>query len=294
MSKAIKTTLIIGLAMIQSLAWSQISLDYKANKTPEWHEVIEMYSILGENYKNASLIEIGSTDAGKPLHLFIISNSEVFSADELHQADKCIIMINNGIHPGESNGIDASLDFAADLLSGKLQLDAYLENTLIVIVPNFNVGGALNRSAYNRANQNGPEEHGFRGNARNLDLNRDFVKMDSRNSLSLTKIIHKWDPDVFIDTHSTNGADYPYTVTLIPSHHQQLENAQSLFMQNVMEPFLFSTMNKSPYKMCHYVNVFRDSPDQGFEGFYDYPRYLAGYTSTFHILSFTVETHMQK
>jgi hypothetical protein len=294
MSKILRTVLIFGLTLIQGYSWSQISLDYEANKTPEWHEVIEMYSILDESYKNASLVEVGLTDAGKPLHLFIISDSEVFSADELHQADKRIIMINNGIHPGESNGIDASLDFAADLLSGELQMKEFLENTVIIIVPIFNVGGALNRNAYNRANQNGPEEHGFRANARNLDLNRDFVKMDSRNALSLVKVIHEWDPDVFIDTHSTNGADYPYTVTLIASHPQQLEEPQSSFLQQKMESYLYKVMNDSPYKMCHYVNVYNSSPENGFEGFYEYPRYLAGYTSSFHMLSFTVETHMLK
>jgi hypothetical protein len=152
----------------------------------------------------------------------------------------------------------------------------------------------LNRSPFNRANQNGPEEQGFRGNARNLDLNRDFVKMDSRNARSLARVIHAWDPDVFIDTHSTNGADYPYTVTLIPSHHQQLEEPQSSFLRETMEPALYKAMEESPYKMSPYVNVFRRGPEQGFEGFYLYPRYLAGYTSIFHILSFTVETHMLK
>jgi hypothetical protein len=285
---------IISIMLMHTRLAGQSQPVFMENRTPEWHEVIDMYRELDNKHDQARLIEAGETDAGKPLHLFIISPHERFSPKEVHTAGHRIIFINNGIHPGESSGIDASLAFAAELLSGGNLLDTTLENSVILIVPVLNVGGALNRSPYHRANQNGPEEHGFRGNAKNLDLNRDFVKMDSRNARSMARIIHSWDPDIFIDTHSTNGADYPGTLTLIPSHHQQLEEPQASFMRTVMEPTLYETMNLSPYKMTPYVNVFRKSPEHGFEGFYLYPRYLAGYTSTFHILSLTVETHMLK
>lgn len=280
--------------LLPAAAGAQVHHDFTRNRTPEWHEVIEMYAALDSLYPAARLVETGTTDAGKPLHLFIISRDGVFDPEQVHRSGKRILFINNGIHPGESNGIDASLAFAADLLAGRTARDRFLENTVVLIVPVFNVGGALNRSPYHRANQNGPEEQGFRGNARNLDLNRDFVKMDSRNARSIARTIQAWDPDVFVDTHSTNGADYPATVTLIASHPRQLEPPQARFMQEVMEPALFEAMNASPYKMCQYVNVFRSTPDQGFEGFIEAPRYLAGYTTTFHILSFTVETHMLK
>ena len=291
----LRANILALLTLILPFAVSgQIQPDYMNNRTPEWHEVIEMYAQLDSIYPSARLIETGTTDVGKPLHLFIISRDNIFEPAEIRQAGKRIILINNGIHPGESNGIDASLEFAAELLAGRHASAQLLDNTVLLIVPVFNVGGALNRSPYHRANQHGPVEHGFRGNARNLDLNRDFVKMDTRNARSIAKTIHTWDPDIFVDTHSTNGADYPYTVTLISSHHQKLEGPQGRFMKTVMEPALFRAMNASPYKMCHYVNVFRTTPDQGFSGFIDSPRYLAGYATTFHILSFTLETHMLK
>ncbi|MEX2370225.1 MAG: M14 family zinc carboxypeptidase [Bacteroidales bacterium] len=282
------------MLLIHSNTPSQVKLAYNENKTPQWHEIIDMYKELDQSYKHARLTVIGETDAGKPLHLFIISGNGSFTPERAHDADQRIILINNGIHPGESNGIDASLEFAAELLAGKNELDAFMEQTVILIIPVFNVGGTLNRSPYHRANQNGPEEHGFRGNARNLDLNRDFVKMDSRNARSLVQTIHAWDPHIFIDTHSTNGADYPYTVTIIPSHPQSLVEPQSSFMQDEMMPHLFNAMDNSPYKMFQYVNEFNKSPEFGFEGFIDYPRYLAGYATTFQILSFTIETHMLK
>ena len=106
-----------------------------------------------------------------------------------------ILFINNGIHPGEPCGIDASLKLAGGLLSGSDPYSEFLKNTVLIIVPIFNIGGALNRGPYHRANQNGPLEHGFRGNARNLDLNRDFIKLDSRNTQSLTAALREWKPD---------------------------------------------------------------------------------------------------
>jgi len=287
------TMLLGGACLVNTRTSAQIDLKYEENKTLEWSEIIEAYRGLDENYPEAKLIEAGTTDAGKDLHLFIISAGQQFTPEEVHASGKNIILINNGIHPGESNGIDASIELSSDLLSGKAN-SAYLENTVILIVPVLNVGGALNRSPFHRANQNGPEEQGFRGNARNLDLNRDFVKMDSKNAMSMARIIQDWDPDIFIDTHSTNGADYPYTLTLISSHPQQLEEPQSSYIKTIMEPALFKAMEDAPYKMCQYVNIFRRSPEQGFEGFYSYPRYLTGYTSSFQILSFTIETHMLK
>ncbi|MCF8225379.1 MAG: hypothetical protein K9J30_05830 [Bacteroidales bacterium] len=279
---------------ISASAGAQANLSYMQNKTPEYEDVISMYALMDDVYENAKLVTAGTTDAGKPLHAFIISDDKLFAPAEVHQHGKTIIMINNGIHPGECNGIDASIEFARELLSGQSIYSEYLKNTVVLIIPVFNIGGARNRSAYHRANQNGPELHGFRGNACNLDLNRDFVKMDANNTRSMIQLFHAWDPDIFIDTHSTNGADYPYTVTLIPSHHQQLEEPQAKFIRTEMVPELFNAMDRSPYKISHYVNVFRRSPEQGFEGFYQYPRYLSGYTSTFHALSFTVESHMLK
>ena len=139
----------------------------------------------------------------------------------------------------------------------------------MLIVPILNVGGALNRSAYHRANQNGPIEHGFRGNARNLDLNRDFIKLDYRNTQSLVKVIRQWDPHIFVDTHTSNGADYPYTLTLINSHTQRHEASQSgFFIDSTLLPFFFEGMESSPFDMCPYVWSKERSPEYGNPGLY--------------------------
>lgn len=273
---------------------AQVNLHYQENETVTWQEAIEMYDWLDRKYEDALLLEAGWTDAGKPLHLFIISRGGLFTPEEVHRSGRNILFINNGIHPGEPCGVDASLKLASGLLSGSDPYQRFLDNTVVVIVPLFNVGGALNRSRYHRANQNGPLEQGFRGNARNLDLNRDFVKLDSRNARSLVTILREWDPEIFVDTHTSDGADYPYTITLINSHKQRHEPAQAAFLSDTMLPFLFTAMEQTPYAMSPYVSSYGRSPDTGIVGFMDYPRYTSGYASLFNTLAFTIETHMCK
>ena len=144
--------LLLGLLPLSG----QVNLRYTDNQTVTWQEAIDMYRWLDEQYEDARLMEVGWTDAGRPLHLFVIDRGRDFSPELIREKGKSILFINNGIHPGEPCGVDASLKLAGDLLSGKDSMHHHLDRTVIAIVPLFNVGGALNRSSYHRANQNGP------------------------------------------------------------------------------------------------------------------------------------------
>ena len=275
-------------------AAAQVELRYGQNESVTWEEAIDMYRWLDGQYEEARLLEVGTTDAGRPLHLFVIDRDRTFDPESTKQSGKSVLFINNGIHPGEPCGVDASLKLARDLLSGADSYGAYLDHTVVLIVPILNVGGALNRSRFHRANQNGPAEQGFRGNARNLDLNRDFIKLDSRNTRSLVRVIRQWDPHLFVDTHTSNGADYPYTLTLIHSHAQRHENSQARLIDSLLVPALYEGMANSPYEMCPYVWSRGRSPEEGIQAFMDYPRYTSGYSSLFNTIAFTLETHMFK
>ena len=191
---------------------AQINYKYQNNLSFSYSETIENYKILDSLYANARLVEMGKSDIGRPIHLFIVSDGVDFSPESLHSKGKTILLINNGIHPGEPCGIDASLKFAEDLLSSEKKL---LENTAVCIIPFYNIGGGLNRSCCSRAMQNGPQEYGFRGNAQNRDLNRDFIKCDSENAKAFAKIYHQWNPEVFVDCHTTNGSDFQYGMSII-------------------------------------------------------------------------------
>jgi hypothetical protein len=194
----------------------------------------------------------------------------------------------NGIHPGEACGINASLAFA------KEKLKKPDENITYCIIPIYNTGGMMNRGSYSRANQEGPEAYGFRGNARNLDLNRDFVKADSKNTQSFYRLFHAWKPHIFIDTHTSNGADYQPTLTLLSSFPENMESPLGTYLKEVMEPVLYSSMKAKGQEMVPYVNVFGTTPDSGYKAFTDYPRYSTGYASFFNPLGFTTEAHMLK
>jgi hypothetical protein len=169
-----------------------------------------------------------------------------------------------------------------------------LNQNVIAFIPAYNIGGVLNRGCCSRANQNGPEAYGFRGNARNYDLNRDFIKADTRNARSFHEIFQTWQPEVFIDNHTTNGADYPAVLTYIATQPQKAHPDIASFMQEKMIPDLQSHMSKNDILICPYVNSVRGTPDQGISYFLDLPRYSSGYASLFHTMSFISEAHMLK
>ena len=259
-----------------------LNLRYEDNYTPTWHEVIDMYKKLDARYENAVLLEKGLTDSGKPLHLFIINNERVFDPQRIKAQGKTILLINNGIHAGEPAGIDASLQFAADILQNKNRMASVLKNTVIIIIPAYNVGGMLNRSAWHRANHTSPAESGFRGNAANLDLNRDFTKSDSENTKSFTRLFHEWDPDVFLDTHTTNGSDHQYSITLIAPQPDIFPSVQGKFIRGKMLPELYAKMKKGTYELIPYVDWYYDDPRQGIQMTQESPRYSSGYARMFH------------
>ena len=265
-------------------------LKYHDNLTLTYDEVITAYNDLDQQYKNALLIDAGITDCGKPLHLFLIgTNLDPDKSIQQMAAGRTVLLINNGIHPGESCGIDASIEFSKKVLDSDLN-----DDLLIAIIPVYNVGGALNRGKYFRANQNGPLYHGFRGNAQNLDLNRDFIKADALNTLSFYAIFHALKPHVFIDTHTSNGADYQYTISFISTQKDKLNPILADHMTNEMEPYLYADMKDRKWELTPYVNVFGRTPDDGFSAFLETPRFASGYTTLFNCIGFITETHMLK
>jgi hypothetical protein len=187
--------------------------------------------------------------------------------------------------------MELMLQFFRDLALGKIKAP---KNTVIVCIPVYNIGGALNRNNSTRANQNGPEEYGFRGNARNYDLNRDFIKSDTRNTKSFVEIFHLTNPDVFIDNHVSNGSDYQYKLTYIMTEPTKLGTVLGSYLRKEMMPSLVKDLQKKKIETTPYVNTFHETPDQGFAQFFDSPRYTTGYSSLFNSIGFVVETHMLK
>ncbi|WP_160711591.1 M14 family metallopeptidase [Chitinophaga solisilvae] len=260
-------------------------------ETATYQEVISYYRQLTRRYPQIKMTETGATDAGFPLHLVVYSPDKDFNFSSLRKKNKRIILINNGIHPGEPDGIDASMMLLRDIAQGKASLP---DNIILAVIPVYNIGGALNRSSNYRVDQNGPDAFGSRGNGQNLDLNRDFIKTDSRNARSFQQIYHLTDPDVFIDNHVSNGADYQHIITLLSTQYSKLGGPMGDFLHNTFEPGLYSLMKAKGYDLVPYVNHFDETPDSGWVEFSDLPRYSSGYTTLFHTFGFVPETHMLK
>ncbi len=260
-------------------------------ETATYDEVISFYKNLSETHNAVAIYDMQKTDSGEPLHLITFNPNRSFELEFSTNDTKSIILINNGIHPGESDGIDASMLLIRDLAEGRI---AAPKNIIIAVIPIYNIGGALNRNAHSRTNQEGPKEYGFRGNARNFDLNRDFIKADTKNAKAFANIFRIVKPDFFIDNHVSNGADYQYTLTHLFTQHNKLGGKLGDYVNTSFMPNLEDSLQKNKWDITPYVNVFNESPEVGFTQFMDSPRYSTGYTSLYGTIGMMVETHMLK
>lgn len=263
----------------------------QGRETATYEELISFYQNLDQAHDILEMREVGPTDAGYPLHVLLLSNDRNFNLASWQAKGKLVVFINNGIHPGEPDGIDASMILARDICLGKKRLP---DNIALAIVPVYNIGGCLNRNAYTRVNQQGPSEYGFRGNAQNLDLNRDFSKCDSREAASFTRLFRSLDPDIFIDTHVSDGADFQHVMTLISTQYDKLGEPAGTWMRDEYEPMLYEGMRKKGHAMIPYIDFGATDLKKGWKMFEDAPRYSSGYAALFGTLSFMPETHMLK
>ncbi len=260
-------------------------------KTATYFEAIAFYKELASHYGTVRTLNAGETDAEYPLHVVFYCSDRKFNPQKIKAQKKLVILINNAIHPGEPDGVDASMMLLHDVATKKITLP---KNIVLAVVPVFNVGGTLNRGSWSRANQNGPEEYGFRGNAQNLDLNRDFIKMDAKETQSLVELFHHLDPDLFIDNHVSNGADYQHVMTLLSVNPKKQGYYLGKYLENQMEPALYQSMKQKGYDLVPYVNHWGNTPDSGWQQFYEPPRFASGFVALFQTLAFVPETHMLK
>jgi hypothetical protein len=280
--------------MTTNTTWATPFEQGNGNQTATWHECIHFHQRLAQAFGQwLRFEEAGRSDGGTPIHVGVFSADGVFDPQAVKAAGRPVFFNNNGIHPGEPEGIDACMALVRDLCLEPARRAA-LGHTVLVYIPIYNVDGALNRQDTSRVNQNGPEAFGFRGNARHLDLNRDFIKADSLNTRSFAQVFTRWDPDVMVDTHTSNGADYQHVVTLIATQPDKLGGRTGAHLREAMLPALYADMAARGFPLCPYVNPLKEIPDDGIADFLDSPRFSTGYAALHHTLGFMPETHMLK
>jgi hypothetical protein len=285
-----KFILLSFFVLISLCLFSQYEMS--SNKSPSYPELIEILSGMADSSDAIQLYNMGSSDYGLPIYLCVVNGGRDSLSTFKKAKKETTILFNNAIHPGEPDGINAMLIWLEKIA---MNPNSLMDLPVVTFIPAYNVGGMMNRSSHSRANQNGPLEYGFRGNTQNLDLNRDFIKMDSKNAFTFTKIFQALDPDIFVDNHVSNGADYQYTLTYISNLESRMSPSIKKMTTESLIPNL-ETALKSNYDidLFPYVDLVGKTPEQGITSFNDLPRYSMGYVGLFHTIGFTVETHMLK
>ena len=263
--------------------------DFK--ETPRYAETIRYCKQLADNSPIISYQSFGTSPQGRELPLLIIAKDSDF--DNI-SGKKATILIQACIHPGEPEGKDAGLMLVRDIAI----LNKYpglLDNVNVLFIPIFNVDGHERWSKYSRINQNGPEEMGWRVNANNLNLNRDYIKAETPEMQGWLKLFSKYLPDFFIDCHTTDGADYQYILTYAMETGANIDEGLSKWQKEKYIPTMERNMFEKGFPVFPYVE-FRNwhDPRSGLRLGVSTPMISHGYTALQNRPGLLIETHMLK
>jgi hypothetical protein len=267
--------------------------DYRTS--PTYAETQAYLERLDRNSPSIKLTAFGKTGEGRDLMLVVAAKDADKMTPELaRKAGKVVVLIQACIHAGESDGKDAGLALLRDIAITKNRQNL-LENVVILFEPIYNADGHERRSPYNRINQNGPEETGWRGNGRNINLNRDYVKADELETRAWLRLWNRWNPDFFIDCHVTNGADYQYDLTYQFEHHETVAPAIKNWLETAIEKRAVAATEKAGHLLSPYLQ-FADNRDlsKGIFEFVATPRFATSYTVLRNRPAILIETHMLK
>ena len=263
-------------------------------ETPRYEETVR-YSKQLANYSNLiSFQSFGESPQGRQLPLLIVDQRGESDLQRISENGKAIILIQACIHAGESDGKDAGLMLLRDMAIHNKHL-GILDELSILFVPIFNVDGHENFSGYNRINQNGPEQMGWRATAQRLNLNRDYLKADAPEMQAMIKLYQTVLPDFYIDCHVTDGADYEYPLTYGLQMHGNLNSEQSIWLKDTYLPYVESYMERASQPVAPYMDFVEwHNPASGIKAYYETPRYSGGYAAINNRPALLIETHMLK
>jgi hypothetical protein len=235
----------------------------------------------------------GKSGEGRDLPLLIAASGGSASPKWAKRSGKAIVLIQAGIHAGEIDGKDAGLALLRDIAITKTRIDL-LKDVVIVFEVIYNVDGHENRSPYMRINQNGPDETGFRANATNLNLNRDYMKADAPETRAWLKLWNEWQPDLFVDCHVTDGADFQYNITYEYAHFQEVSPQIKSWMDEHFDGRVVPRVEKEGNLLTHYVEFAGREITNGIATFVATPRYATGYAPLRNRAGLLIETHVYK
>ncbi len=261
--------------------------------TPSYDETVAWLRKLVNATPDLRMMSIGKSEEGRDVLMVVASRDHVFTPETMRRLGKPILLVQAGIHAGEIDGKDAGLMLLRDLtVNGRLR--DLLERVNFLFVPILNVDGHERTSRYSRINQRGPEVSGWRTNAQNLNLNRDYTKLDTPEMRAMVAVLDLWKPDLYLDIHVTDGADYQYDVTYgwnrygySPSIARWLDRSFAPVVDSDLRgyghipgPLVFPVQDND---LAHGI-AFANAP----------PRFSNGYGDIRHIATVLVENHSLK
>ncbi|AVY94524.1 murein tripeptide amidase MpaA [Microvirgula sp. AG722] len=215
---------------------------------------------------------------GYDMMLAVASTSADKSPEGLKKSGKPTVLVEAEIHPGEANGKDAMFMLLRDMTTGKKPLASILDKVNILFIPTVNVDGDMRTSAYGRINQNGPDITGWRVNGQNLNLNRDFTKLDSAEIRNVAWVFNQYDLSFFADTHSTDGAMYPYDSSYC-NNGEGWSPAATRWMDTVMQPHVYKEVQSYGHQIHECISL-NDNKDLT-QGYYPYRTDLARFSNQY-------------
>lgn len=263
-------------------------------ETPRYEETIRYLQKLSNKTSAMHLTYFGESPQGRKLPLVIVDGDACFTPSSVRKNKKAVVMIQACIHAGEPDGKDAGMMLIRDMLIHQQQREL-LDRITILFIPIFNVDGHERFGPYNRINQNGPKEMGWRVTAQNLNLNRDYMKADAPEMRAWLNLFHQWQPDFFMDCHVTDGADYEYAVTYAIDQSENSEQPIRDWVAHCFLPSWHQQMQAAGFPVFPYVSPRKwNRLTSGLGGGVAPPRLSNGYGSIRNRPTLLIETHMFK
>ncbi|MFO7862538.1 MAG: M14 family metallopeptidase [Salinivirgaceae bacterium] len=262
-------------------------------RTATYAETIEFSQAISRASQLVSYQTYGQSSQGYELPLLVLDKDGLSNPAEIREQGRLILFVEANIHPGEPDGNDAMMLLLKEFVQG--QHHKLLENVSVLFAPVVNPDGLVRFGSYNRINQNGPEKMGWRTNAMNLNLNRDFVKADAPAMQAWLKLYNHWLPEFFIDCHTTDGADYQYVITYMLETFGNMDSALTHWQLEEYLPYVEAGMFDAGYPIFPYVS-FRSwhDPRSGLISRPAPPMLSNGYTALKNRPGLLIETHMLK
>jgi len=263
-------------------------------ETDDYEGTIAYAKLLAKQFKEVYYQTIGTTVTGREVPLLIIDKDGYTKPKKIRKSGRCIILVQSCIHPGEPNGKDAMFLLIRNMLRGRENSDL-LDDFSFLFIPVLSPDGLANFSPFNRINQNGPKQMGWRVNAQGLNLNRDFTKLDSPELRGFTALFNQWQPDLFFDTHATDGADYQYVTTYSIEDFGNYDAGLSYWLSRVWEPKIRVAMSELGIPITRYIEFHpwgdptASLYDESFSAMFS-----EAYTTARNCPGILLETHMLK